>query len=155
MLISSTLCYIESRGKYLMLFRNKKEADPCEGKWVGIGGKFEAGETADTCVVREVREETGLVLQNLRPRGVVHFKSNELPDEDMFLYTAELPDGVSEEEAAGFDCDEGELEWIPKEEVGDLNLWEGDIYFLEKLAADEDGIEMTCIYEGDRLVEVK
>ena len=86
--IYSTLCYIEKDGQYLMLFRNKKEHDPCEGKWVGVGGKFEPGESADECLLREVWEETGLHLTEYQFCGIVHFVSDTWPDEDMYLFTA-------------------------------------------------------------------
>ena len=144
----TTLCYIEKDGKYLMLFRNKKEADPCEGKWVGIGGKFEQGETPLECLNREVWEETGLTLTEYTFHGIIHFQSNELEDEDMYLYSA-----------TGFkgdiiECNEGDLHWIEKDKVTSLNLWAGDKYFLEKLMKGETGIEMTCVYEGDKLAKV-
>ena len=84
-MIRSTLCYIEKDGCFLMLFRNKKHNDPCEGKWVGIGGKFEPGEEAEDCLLREVWEETGLTLTEYHFHGIVHFVSNELEDEDMYL----------------------------------------------------------------------
>ena len=161
MLIKSTLCYIENEGKYLMLFRNKKENDPCEGKWVGIGGKFEPGETADECLLREVWEETGLVLKKYTACGIVHFLSNELPDEDMYLYTASEYEGELPSDAEGNVlssdeiCNEGDLRWVLKNKVTSLNLWEGDKYFLEPLIAGKTDIEMTCRYEGDKLVEVK
>lgn len=166
-MINSTLCYIEKDGCYLMLFRNKKENDPCEGKWVGIGGKFEPGEVADACLKREVWEETGLTLTEYQFHGVIHFVSDVLPDEDMYLYTASGYDGADPvgnttgQAAAGtatsvaFDCNEGDLRWIPKEQVTGLNLWEGDKFFLEPLIAGVDHIEMTCVYEGDHLVEVR
>ena len=160
MLINSTLCYIEQNGCYLMLYRNKKENDPCEGKWVGIGGKFESGETAEECLLREVREETGLHLTNYTACGVVHFKSNELPDEDMYLYTADGFEGVLKADEKGIVlnsddiCNEGDLRWVPKQDVTSLNLWEGDKYFLEPLMEGKTDIEMVCRYEGDRLVEV-
>ena len=174
--INSTLCYIEKDGCYLMLYRNKKPDDPCEGKWVGVGGKFEPGEDKDTCLLREVREETGLVLTGYRFRGVVHFVSDTWPDEDMHLYTAdtfegkecfrhleELPSGTESTEEifsgdmqkGSFICDEGELCWIPKEKVLQLNLWEGDKYFLQPLLEGQDEIEMTCRYEGHSCVEVR
>ena len=150
----STLCYIEKDGCYLMLFRNKKEKDPCEGKWVGIGGKFEAGESADECCLREVFEETGLRLTDYQPRGVVHFKSDELPDEDMYLFTATAWEGMEDGLGIdGFDCNEGMLQWIRKEEVFSLNLWEGDVYFLRPLIEGEEKIEITYVYEGDHLVQ--
>ena len=156
-MINSTLCYIEKDGRILMLFRNKKINDPCAGKWVGIGGKFEPGEDADSCLLREVWEETGLKLTSFHFHGIIHFKSNELPDEDMYLYSA---DGFEGEDPAGefgtvFDCNEGDLKWIPKEKVTSLNLWEGDRYFLEPLLKGQDRVEMTCVYEGDRLVSVE
>jgi len=162
--IDSTLCYLERDGKFLMLYRNMKKNDPCEGKWVGIGGKFEAGETKEDCLVREVYEETGYTLTSFESRGVVHFESDELPDEDMYLFTANLsnidsnisplfetdPEGhvLSSHQL----CNEGELSWIPKEKVLSLNLWEGDKYFLEPLIAGNDNIEIICTYEGDKLV---
>jgi len=144
-----------------MLFRNKKENDPCEGKWVGIGGKFEEGETAEECLLREVWEETGLKLTSYRACGLVHFQSNELPDEDMYLYTADGFEGVLEADEKGRVlhsdeiCSEGDLRWVPKEKVTGLNLWEGDRFFLEPLIAGETDIHMLCRYEGDHIAEVK
>lgn len=148
-MVNTTLCYLEKDGRYLMLYRNKKENDPCEGKWVGIGGKFEEGESADECLVREVLEETGLLLTDYDFHGVIHFKSDVLPDEDMYLYTA-----TGWERKSAFICPEGELKWIVKEDVLSLNLWEGDKYFIEPLINGEKNIEMTCVYEGDRLVKI-
>ena len=182
--INSTLCYIEKDGCYLMLYRNKKPDDPCEGKWVGVGGKFEPGEDRDECLLREVREETGLVLTGYRFRGVVHFISDTWPDEDMHLYTADEFEGndcfrhmadltawnecvqgvFSDQETSDapengkpvfFNCDEGELCWIPKEKVLELNLWEGDKYFLKPLLEGQEQLEMTCRYEGHSCVEVR
>lgn len=144
----TTLCYLEKDGKYLMLYRNKKENDPCEGKWVGIGGKFEPGEDPEECLRREIMEETGLSLKSYIFHGIVHFKSNELPDEDMYLYSSK------EFEGNIIDCNEGELKWVPKGDVLKLNLWEGDKYFIEKMLNNEMNIEMTCIYEGDKCVSV-
>ena len=140
-----------------MLFRNKKHNDPCQGKWVGIGGKFEAGEDSEQCLLREVWEETGLKLTGYHFHGIIHFISNELEDEDMYLYSAWEYEGADPAGEFGsvFDCNEGDLKWIPKEQVTSLNLWEGDKYFLEPLIAGQDHIEMTCVYEGDKLLEVR
>lgn len=143
----TTLCYLEKDGKLLMLFRNKKENDPCEGKWVGIGGKFEKGESADECLKREVFEETNLRLTSYSFCGIVHFISDTVDDEDMYLYLADGWEGEL------LECDEGELKWIPKEEVLSLNLWEGDKYFLEPILNGEKDIDITCRYEGDKLAE--
>ena len=139
--IDTTLCYIEKDGKYLMLLRNKKENDLNEGKWIGIGGKFEKDETPDECLLREVKEETGLTLTDYKLRGVIGFISDKWDDENMYLYTASEYTG---ELAA--ECDEGELRWIDKNEIMNLNLWEGDKVFLPRLIAGEDDIRMTLHY---------
>ena len=152
-LIKSTLCYLEKDGCFLMLYRNKKKDDPCAGKWVGIGGKFEPGESSDECLVREVFEETGLKLKDYRFHGVIRFISDLWDDEDMYLFSGTGWEGDDTFAKGSFDCDEGDLVWIPKEEILSLNLWEGDKYFLEPLIRGEEGLDMVCRYEGDRLVE--
>lgn len=144
----TTLCYIENdRNQYLMLYRNRKANDVNEGKWVGIGGKVESGETYDECIVREVREETGLILTRYAKRGIVHFISQDW-SEDMILYTADRFEGEPLK-----DCNEGELAWIDKDKIDSLSLWEGDMVFLKMLQEDRYNIELTLCYEGDRLVK--
>ena len=157
----ATLCYIRRRTadsetgregrEYLMLFRNKKKDDPNEGKWIGVGGKFEPGETPDECMLREVREETGLALQAYHFCGVIHFISDTWEDEDMYLYSAEAGE-TGEAKAV---CSEGELRWIPEEQLMDLPMWEGDRLFLKPLVEGKEIISMTLHYEGDTLVDVK
>ena len=110
-----------------MLYRNRKPGDMNEGKWISPGGKVEEGETPDECVVREVYEETGLRLLDARYRGLVHFRSDAYPDEDMYLFTA------SRYEGGMIECDEGELAWIEKSKLLSLTLWEGDRIFLKLL----------------------
>ena len=146
----TTLCYLERDGRYLMLLRNKKDADPNAGKWVGVGGKFLPGESADECLVREVREETGWELASWDFRGVVHFINDLWPDEDMYLYTAKAAGGSGVPE-----CDEGTFAWVPVGEVPALSLWEGDRIFLQMLARGERGIDLTLVYHGDELVDVR
>lgn len=148
MLIKTTLCYIEKDDKYLMLYRNKKKNDINEGKWIGIGGKFEKDESADECLLREVKEETGLVLKDYQFRGVVYFRTDEGYSEDMYLYTSDSYTGELQE------CTEGELHWIDKDKILDLNLWEGDKYFIEKILNNESNIEMTMRYANDELVSI-
>lgn len=148
--IDTTLCYIEQDGKYLMLNRNKKEDDYNEGKWIGVGGKFLRGETPDECLLREVREETGLTLTDYKLRGVIGFVSEAWEDITMYLYTATGFEGelIS-------DCEEGELVWIDKDKIMDLPLWEGDKFFLPRMIAGEDNIKMTLYYDkDDKLVKV-
>lgn len=150
-MIDSTLCYIEKDNKYLMLLRNKKEVDCNKGKWIGVGGKRELLETVPECLVREVWEETGLRLISWQPRAIIYFNSDEWEHERMFLFTSD--DFEGELDTARFDCDEGELRWVPKDEIMDLNLWEGDRIFMKMLAEDEPFFFMRLEYHGDELTE--
>ena len=143
----TTLCYIEQDGKYLMMHRTKKEGDINRDKWIGVGGHFLEDETPDECLLREVYEETGLTLTSYRLRGLITFISDEWKTEYMCLYTA---DGFTGEMT---DCDEGELVWVEKSRIGDLNLWEGDRIFLELLEKRDDFFTLKLRYEGDNLVE--
>ena len=145
-MLSTTLCYIEKDGMYLMLLRNKKKNDLNEGKWIGVGGKIEPGETPEEGVRREIREETGLEPGEVTLRGLVEFVSDRWEDEHMYLYTAK-----SGEETVA-ECSEGELKWIPKSDVFDLPLWEGDKVFLNYLLADKPFFHMELRYdEQDQL----
>ena len=148
-MINTTLCYIEQNGKYLMLNRNKKLNDLNEGKWIGIGGKFEPGETPEECLLREVLEETGFELIEYTFHGIIHFRSDK-EDEEMYLYTAKVP-----ADAMPISCDEGTLAWIDKDKVLNLPIWEGDKFFLEKLIAGDKSIEMTLVYEGNILIHAE
>ncbi|MDT8718389.1 8-oxo-dGTP diphosphatase [Clostridium sp. 19966] len=123
----ATSCYITKNNKTLMLHRIKKENDIHEGKWVGLGGKMEAGETPEECIIREVKEECGLTIKNPSLKGIITFPGFK-NDEDwyVFLFT------TSEFEGNIFDTsDEGELEWINNDEIFSLNLWEGDKLFMD------------------------
>lgn len=142
---NTTLCYIEQDGRYLMLHRVKKHQDPNAGKWIGVGGKFEENESPDECLVREVKEETGLTLTRWRCRGIVTFVSDEWPTEYMHLFTA---DGF---EGQLTDCNEGELAWVKKEDVPALKLWEGDRVFLELLTKEEPFFLLKLTYRGEQL----
>lgn len=146
-MINTTLCYIEKDNKYLMLHRTKKENDLNEGKWIGVGGKFEKDETPEECLLREVKEETGLTLTSYKLRAVITFISDKWPTEYMYLFTANEFTGEL------ISCDEGELEWVEKEKILELNIWEGDRIFLEKLIKDNGFFTLKVRYEGDKLVE--
>lgn len=144
----TTLCYIENdRGEYLMLHRTKKENDLNHGKWIGVGGKFEADETPEECLLREVYEETGLTLTSYQFRGIITFLSDEWEGEYMHLFTANKYEGTL------CDCNEGVLAWIPKNEVMDLRLWEGDRIFLKELLEHDRFFSLKLRYEGDTLAE--
>ena len=145
----TTLCYIEKDDKYLMLHRVKKENDLNHDQWVGVGGKFEPDETPEECMLREVREETGLTLLSWKFRGIVTFSQEGFGTEYMCLYTAD------EFEGEFHDCEEGVMEWVPKKNLMDLNLWEGDKIFLKLLRAEEPFFSLKLSYRGDELVEVK
>ena len=144
----TTLCYIENdRGEYLMLHRTKKQNDLNAGKWIGVGGKFEADETPEECLLREVYEETGLTLTHYRFRGIVTFLSNEWEGEYMHLFTADKYEGTL------CDCNEGELSWVPKKDVLKLNLWEGDHIFLRELLENDRFFSLKLSYTGDVLTD--
>ena len=145
----TTLCYNEKDDKYLMLHRVKKENDLNHDKWVGVGGKFEPDETPEECMLREVREETGLTLTRYRFRAILTFLSDEWETEYIHLYTA------SEFTGTLLECDEGNLEWIPKSEIDKLKLWEGDKIFFKLLRETEDFFSLKLRYEGEKLVETK
>ncbi len=145
-------CYIEDGDRVLMLHRTKKKVDINQGKWIGVGGKLEPGESPEECLLREVKEETGLTLTSYRLRGLVTFNFVG-PDallgwetEYMFLYTA---DGY---EGGLIPCDEGELAWIPKENIPSLNLWPGDRAFLEDLRRGEPFFSYKIVYQGDNML---
>ena len=146
----TTLCYIEKDDKYLMIHRIKKKHDVNKDKWIGIGGKFERGESPEDCILRETKGETGLTLTSYRLRGVLTFVYND-DDAEMeyiFLYTA---DGFTGEL---IECDEGELAWVDKEEVTKLPTWEGDRVFLNILLSGEERFfSIKLKYEGSRLME--
>lgn len=143
---NTTLCYLEQDGQYLMLHRVKKSHDVNHGKWIGVGGKFEFQESPEDCLLREVREETGLTLKSWRYRGIVTFVYNDDEAEYMHLFTADGWTGTRK------DCAEGELRWVPRDEVGKLNLWQGDRIFLALLARDEPFFSLKLTYRGDDLV---
>ena len=146
----TTLCYIEKEGKYLMLHRVKKHHDINAGKWIGVGGHVENGETPEECLLREVKEDTGLVLTAYRLRGLVTFLSDVCEPELMCVFTADAFDGEM------IECDEGELAWVEKSDVLALPTWEGDRVFLERLlSGDERFFSIKLRYEGDKLVEKK
>ena len=149
-MLSTTLCYIEKDGMYLMLLRNKKKNDLNEGKWIGVGGKIEPGETPEEGVRREIREETGLEPGEVTLRGLVEFVSDRWEDEHMYLYTAKSGEGNVTE------CSEGELKWIPKSDVFDLPLWEGDKVFLNYLLTDKPFFHLELRYdEQDQLKGIR
>lgn len=142
----TTLCYMYKGDSVLMLYRNKKKEDVNKGKWIGVGGKLEKAETPHQAIVREIKEETGYHAKNCEFRGIVVFNYNDNPSEYMHLYTCTDFTGELK------DCDEGELRWIQKDEVMDLNLWEGDKIFLDLLNRDSGFFYLTLHYDNDRLL---
>ena len=145
----TTICYIEQDGNYLMLHRTKKENDQSHDKWLGVGGKFEKDESPDECILREVKEETGLTLTSYQLRGVMTFVSDIWETEYMFIYTADRFEGELTE------CSEGDLQWIKKTELMNLKLWEGDKIFLKKLIDGDGFFTVKMEYEGEKLVKVQ
>ena len=144
----TTLCYIEKDDCYLMLHRVKKENDINKDKYIGIGGHFEYGESPDECLLREAKEETGLTLTDYRARAIITFVYGEDVVEYMHLYTATGFEGKLTE------CDEGELIWIKKDEISDLDIGEGDRIFFDLLKRDREFFSLKLIYDtDDRLIK--
>ena len=130
-----------------MLHRVSKKNDVNKGKWIGVGGHFEEGESPEECMLREVFEETGYTLTSWKFRGIVTFSQEGYGTEYMCLYTADGFTGTMKE------CDEGNLKWIPKEEIWKLRLWEGDKIFLKLLNEDVPFFSLKLNDKGDELVE--
>ncbi len=144
---NTTLCHIERDGKWLMLHRVSKENDLNHDKWVGVGGKFEDRESPEDCLLREVKEETGLTLTSWQFRGIVTFISDKWETEYMHLFTADGFEGELTE------CDEGLLEWVDKQALYDLPLWEGDRIFLKLIEKPGPFFSLKLVYEGETLTE--
>lgn len=148
-MLQTTLCYLEKDDSYLMLHRVSKKQDVNKDKWIGVGGKFEPGEAPEECLCREVLEETGLTLSSYQFRGVLTFCCDVAEPEYIFLYTSDQFEGTLKE------CDEGTLTWVKKEQVYDLNLWEGDKVMFRLLKERKTPFSLKLTYQGDTLVEVK
>ena len=146
----TTLCYIERNGCYLMLNRDKKAVDENKGKWIGVGGHLEENESPEECALREIREETGLAVKDLRLRGVITFILPDWGNELTFLYTART------DTAEVTPCSEGTLAWIPVDQIADLPLWEGDRVFLPLLQSCQECFSLKLIYApGGALVDYR
>lgn len=130
-----------------MLHRVKKEIDENKDKWIGIGGKFEEGESPEDCLLREVREETGLTLNSWKYRAIVTFVSDKWGTEYMHLFTSGDYSGSIKT------CDEGELDWIKRDALLSLPIWEGDKIFLRLIATDVPFFSLKLCYRGDMLTE--
>lgn len=152
-LVNTTLCYIEENNSYLMLHRTKKEKDYNKDKWIGIGGKFENGESPEDCAVREVREETGLVIESsdLEYCGIVTFVDVSQPEaytEFMHVFRARKFSGELKT-----DCPEGELEWVPLSKLKELPHWQADEIFYDFLAQNHPFFSLKCIYKNNVLIK--
>lgn len=147
-MINTTLSYIEKDGSYLMLHRIKKKNDVNHDKWIGVGGKFEAGESPFDCARREIFEECGIKVKDLNYRGIITFVSDEYGTEYMHLFTAKEFDGEID-----YSCDEGNLEWVKKERIPELPIWEGDKIFLELLDKENRFFSLKLCYSKDMLTE--
>ena len=144
----TVLCYLKKGNQYLFMLRNKEKNDLNEGKWIGIGGHIEQSESKEEALIREVKEETGFTINSFKYRGEILFINNDY-QEIMYVFTSDDYSGEMTE------CDEGELSWIDKDKILDLNLWEGDRYFLKPLLNSDKMIKFEMIYKDKELAEVK
>ena len=145
-MMNTTLCYIEKDGAYLMLHRIKKINDMNKDKWLGVGGKLEAGESPFDCARREIREECGVEVENLSYRGIITFVSDIYGTEYMHLFTSDSYRGEID-----YDCDEGRLEWVEKDKICDLPIWEGDKIFFKLIDTETRFFSLKLCYTGDKL----
>jgi 8-oxo-dGTP diphosphatase len=143
-MILATLCYLKHDGRTLMIHRDKRPDDMHFGKWNGLGGKFEPGETPEECVVRELREESGLEIARPRLHGLLIFPGFKGDDWYVFVFTATDFNGELAESP------EGELRWIPDENLEDLPLWPSDHIFLPWLRKGKF-FSARFIYQGDEM----
>lgn len=148
-MFNTTLCYIEKNGAYLMIHRvkKKKKNDMNQDKWVGVGGKLEEGESPFDCARREIFEETGVKVTDLNYRGVITFVSDLYGTEYMHLFTATDFEGEID-----YNCNEGNLEWVKKEIVPTLPIWEGDKIFFDLIEKEKRFFSLKLCYVGDTLV---
>lgn len=144
-MVKTTIIYLEKDNKYLMLHRNKKEKDLNKDKWIGVGGHMEDNETNDECIIREVKEETGLELIDFKLCGEVLFDIDGFI-ELMYVYTSTNFKGEL------IECNEGTLEWVEKSRINQLNIWEGDIIIFEKMKYNKY-FKLKMIYKNDNLLK--
>jgi len=145
--MNTSLIYIERDGAYLMLHRIKKENDQNRDKWIGIGGKLESGESPYDSARREIYEECGIKVNDLSYRGIVTFVSDEYGTEYMHLFTAKKYEGE-----INYDCPEGALEWVKKEKIPSLPIWEGDKIFFDLIERETRFFSLKLVYKGERLI---
>ena len=146
--IDTTMIYLKRDNSYLLLLRNKKKNDINEGKWIGVGGHVEKGETIDECAIREVKEETGYDVHSLKCAGEVLFVDENLK---MMMYVYEITDFSGEM----IECNEGDLKWIPIKDIYGYPMWEGDKAFLPKLINHESYFKMILTYRNGELISVE
>lgn len=149
-MILTTMCYMKKNNQTLLLHRIKKENDINAGKWIGVGGKFEEGESAEECMMREVKEETGLTINHMKLHGFVSFPQlYHGQDEGMFIYTCDDFSGQLNEV-----CDEGVLKWVDDDQISSLPMWEGDYHFFNWID-DNHFHSAKIVYENNHIVEYK
>lgn len=130
-----------------MLHRTVKENDVNKDKWIGVGGHFEHGESPEECLLREVKEETGYTLTSWKYRGLLTFIYGQDVVEYISLYTA---DGIAGEPV---ECDEGVLEWVDKEDIYSLDLWEGDKIFFLLLEENREFFSLKLVYDTQDVLQ--
>jgi len=144
---NTTLCYIEKNHSFLLLHRTKKVHDINKDKWIGIGGHCEEGESPEDCILREAKEETGLLLTRYRYCGIITFVSDTCEGEYMHLFHA---DGFT---GTPIDCNEGDLAWIPESKMMDLPHWKGDEIFFRLMQENAPFFSLKLVYKSEILTQ--
>jgi len=129
----ATLCYVTDKknNSTLMIHRVKKENDYHHGKWNGLGGKLERGESPEECAIREIKEESGLIVKDIVLKGMITFPLFDGKDDwYVFLFVTDSFEGEL------IESNEGNLAWIPNEKLTKINLWDGDKIFIPWLSGD-------------------
>ena len=144
------LIYLEDKkGRILMIHREKE--DEHKGLWLAPGGKVESNEAPHETAIREMQEETGLIIRNPEMKAILTFPDNgDSPFGDewhVFVFYSKKFSGILTSK-----CPEGRLEWIPKHELPKLPSWEGDQIFNSKIL--EPGFfSAKFVYSGKKLID--
>ncbi len=150
--IVGTLGYVLSKdhSQVLMIHRNKREDDDHKGKYNGLGGKIHRNEDVGTSMAREIYEEAGIVVTKMKLRGTINWTGFGKNGEDWMAFIFLITDWTGTPIST---CPEGDLEWVDKEKITDLPLWEGDALYLPLVfGKEEEPFHGIMPYHGEKML---